>query len=108
MGLGVAVFTMAMSALFALATTTMAVALLPVRLGTMLEAVAVAVSVMFVPEGVAEITCSATVKVPLPLIARLLPSVQVIVPVPPTAGTVPQIHPAGGVIDWNVVFGGVV
>ena len=29
------------------------------------------------------------------------------VPVPPTAGTVPQVHPAGGVIDWKFVFGGV-
>jgi hypothetical protein len=99
---------MATSAVPAPATTTVAVALLLVRLGTTLVAVAVAVSVMFVPEGVAEITWSTTAKVPLPLIARLLPSVQVIVPVPPTAGTVPQVHPAGGVIDWNVVFGGVV
>jgi hypothetical protein len=33
--------------------------------------------------------------------------VQVIVPVPFTAGVVHD-HPAGIVIDWNVVFGGVV
>jgi hypothetical protein len=107
-GLGVAVFTTATSALLALATTTVAFALLLVRLGTRLVAVAVSVSVMFVPDGVPEFTCSTSVNVPLPLSARLLPSVQVIVPVPPIAGTVPQVHPAGGVIDWTVVFGGVV
>src|SRR5438270_10195186 len=32
--------------------------------------------------------------------------VQVIVPVPPTAGVV-QVHPAGCEIDWKVVFAGV-
>ena len=32
--------------------------------------------------------------------------VHVIVPVPPTAGTV-QPHPAASVIDWNVVLAGV-
>jgi hypothetical protein len=36
-----------------------------------------------------------------------VPTVQVIVPVPPTGGFVPQVHPPGGVIDTNVVFGGV-
>jgi hypothetical protein len=36
-------------------------------------------------------------------------AVHVTVPVPPTAGLVPQVQPtAGGVIETNVVFGGVV
>jgi len=51
-GLGVAVFTMAISALLAFATITAAVALLLVRFGTMLVAVAIAVSAMFVPDVV--------------------------------------------------------
>ena len=105
MGLGVAVFTMAMSALFALATTTMAVALLPVRLGTMLEAVAVAVSAMSVPEAVPAFTCSTTVKLAVVFTARV-PMVQVMVPAAPTAGLT-QVQP-GAVTDWKLVFGGVV
>src|SRR6478736_4387303 len=50
-GFGEAVFTIAISALFASATITVALAVLPVRLGTMLVAVAVSVSVMLVPDG---------------------------------------------------------
>jgi hypothetical protein len=34
-------------------------------------------------------------------------SVQVMVPVPPTGGRVPQVQPAGGIIDWKFVLGGV-
>src|SRR5437899_2822765 len=34
-------------------------------------------------------------------------AVQLIVPVPPMAGVM-QVQPAGGVMPWNVVFGGVV
>jgi hypothetical protein len=98
---------MAMSALLAFATTTVAVALLVVRLGTMFVAVAVAVSAIFVPEGVPEFTCKTNVKFATALTARLLPSVQVIAPVAPTAGVV-QVHPTGAAIDWKLVFGGVV
>ena len=58
--------------------------------------VAVTVSVMFVPEAVPAFTCSTSVKFAVPFTAEVLLSVQVIVPVPPTAGTVPQVHPAGG------------
>ena len=61
-GLGVAVLTIATSALFALATTTVALAVFVVMLGTMLVAFAVTVSVMFVPDGVPELTCSTKVK----------------------------------------------
>ena len=106
-GFGVAVFTIAKSALFALATTTVALAVLEVILGTILVAVAVAVSVMFVPEGVPEFTCSTSVKVPVLFTARVPVAVQVIVPVPPMVGVVPQFHPAGPVIDWKFVLGGV-
>jgi hypothetical protein len=106
-GFGVAVLTIAISALLALATTTVALAVLVVRLGTILVAVAVAVSVMFVPEGVPAFTCKTRVKVRVLFTARVAAAVQVIVPVPPTAGRVPQIHPAGGVIDRKLVLGGV-
>src|SRR5579872_1722364 len=106
MGLGVAVFTIAISALLELATSTFAVALLVVRFGTILLTVAVTVSPMFVPDGVPALTCRTRVKLAEPLTAIVLPSVQVTVPVAPTAGvTHPQ--PAGGVMDWKLVFGGV-
>ena len=41
------------------------------------------------------------------LIARVPLSVQMMVPVPPIGGTVPQVQPAGGVMDWKLVLGGV-
>ena len=104
--LGFAVLTIAISALFALATTTVAVALLVVRLGTMLVAVAVAVSAMFVPDAVLVLTCNTRMKLAAALSARV-PAVQVIVPAAPTAGLV-HVHPAGAVIDWKFVFGGVI
>src|ERR1700692_1599326 len=107
-GLGVAVFTIATSALLAFATTTVALAVLVVRPGGMLAALAVAVSVMLVPVGVRAFTCSTSEKfavLPAPT-PKEPPSVQVIVPVPPTAGGT-QIHPAGAVTDWKFVFGGV-
>jgi hypothetical protein len=85
----------------------MAVALLLVRLGTMLVAVAVAVSAILVPEVVPAVTCRTKVKFAVALRARLLPSVQVIVPAAPTAG-VTHVQPAATVMDWKFVFGGVV
>jgi hypothetical protein len=99
--------TIAKSALLASATTTVVLAVLDVRLGTMFVAVAVAVSVILVPEGVFELTCRTSVNVPELFTARVPLAVHVIVPVPPTAGFVPHVHPAGGVIDWKVVLGGV-
>ena len=62
----------------------------------MLVAVAESVSVMVVPEGVVAFTCNSSVKFAVPLTARLPLSVQVMVPVPPTAGKVPHVDPAGG------------
>jgi len=105
----VPVFTIDISTLLAVPTTTVALAVLVVMPGTILVTVAVTVSVMFVPDGATEFTCNSRLKVavladPIPNVPL---SVQVIVPVPPTAGTVPQVHPAGGVIDTKVVFGGV-
>src|SRR6267154_392393 len=87
-------------------TITLAVALFVAKFGTMLVADTVAVSAIFVPNAVPAFTCRTKVKLAVPLTARLA-IVQVIVPVPPTGGTVPQAQPAGGVIDWKVVFGGV-
>src|ERR1700722_2864670 len=101
-----AVFTMAMSALLALATTTIAVALLVVRFGTMLVAVAVAVSAMLVPEAVPAFTCNTRVKLAVALMANV-PAVQVMVPAEPTGGGV-HVQPAGATIDWKLVLGGVV
>jgi len=106
-GLGDAVFVMVIVALLPSATTALAVALFVVRFGTMLDDVAVSVSAIFVPPGVLAFTCNATVKFATPFTARLLPSVQVMVPVVPTAGVV-HVQPAAGVIDWKFVFGGVV
>jgi len=107
-GFGVAVFTIAISALLALATTTVALAVLVVMLGTILAALAVTVSVMLVPEGVPVFTCKTSVKLAVALTPSVPLAVQVIVPAPPTGGRVPQVHPAGGVMDWKFVFGGVV
>jgi hypothetical protein len=74
--------------------------------GTPFESPPVAVSVMLVPEGVLEITCKTTEKVALAFIAIVPADEQVSVPVPPTGGTELQVHPAGGVYPWNVIFGG--
>ena len=104
--MGVAVFVIATSALLALATTAVAVALFEVKLGTMLPADPVTDSAMFVPEGVPAFTCNTNVKLAVAFNARLLPSVQVMEPVPPTAGVM-QLQPAGAVMDWKFVLAGV-
>ena len=101
---GVALFAMVTLALLALATVTMAVALLPVRFGTILLAVAVSVSAMLVPDAVLELTCSVSVKFAVALTAKVL-AVQLMVPAAPTAGVV-QIQPVA-VIAWKLVLGGV-
>lgn len=84
----------------------MAVALLVVEPGTMLVVFAVAVSAMFVPGAVPAFTCKTRVKLAVAFRARLLVSVQVMLPVPPMAG-VTHDHPAGKAIDWKFMFGGV-
>src|SRR5438876_1232822 len=59
-----------------------------------------------VPDAVVVLTwtCGANVVV-APAASEAV--VQEIVPVPPTTGVM-QVQPAGGVMAWNVVFGGVV
>jgi hypothetical protein len=108
-GFGAAVFTILISALFAFATRTVAVALFVVRPGTTLPAEAVAVSGTLVPEGVLAVTCITRLKLAVPFTAMLVPAfaVQVIVPVPPIAGAA-QVQPAGGVMLWKVMFAGTV
>jgi hypothetical protein len=97
LGLGVAVFVIVTLVLFALGTEIIEVALLPVRLGTTLEAVAVSVSAMFVPDAVPEFTCRTSEKLAVAFKANVL-AVQVMVPALPTPGFV-QVQPVGAVID---------
>ena len=104
--MGVADFVMARLVLPEPDTVTAALAVLLVRFGTTLVAVLVAVSLIVVPEAVLAFTCRTKLKLAGAFKARALASVQVMVPVPPTAGLV-QVHPAGGVMDWKLVFGGV-
>jgi hypothetical protein len=92
-------------ALLPLATVTIAVAVLVVRFGTMLDAVAVSVSAMLVPEAVPAFTWSTNVKLAVALTASVL-AVQLMVPAAPTLGVV-HVQP-GAVMDWKLVLGGVV
>lgn len=92
------------SAWVAVATTSAAVAVLLARLGSVVDELTVAVSLIAVPAAVPAFTFTATVKLAVP--GAKLGSVQVMVPVAPTAGLVHD-HPTGKVTDWKVVFGGV-
>src|SRR5438105_90698 len=100
-GFGDAEFVVTMSDWVASATTSAAVALLLAELGSATAELTVTVSLIAVPAAVPAVTFSTKEKLPDP--GATLGFVQVIVPVPPTAGTVPQVHPTGGAIDWNVV-----
>ena len=93
------------SASVARATTSAAVAVLFAELGSAVVELTVAVSLMGVPCTVPATTFTTKVNAPAP--GATLGFVQLMFPVPPTAGRVPQVHPAGGVIDTKVVFGGV-
>src|SRR3954451_13822410 len=103
-GFGDAEFVVTMSACVASATTSAAVELLFAVLGSATAELTLTVSLIAVPAAVPAVTFRTREKLPDP--GATLGFVQVIVPVPPTAGTVPQVHPAGGVIDWKVVLGG--
>jgi len=93
------------SACVARATTSVAVALLLTALGSGVEELMFAVSVITVPEGVPAFTFTTTGKLAVP--DAKLGFVQVIVPALPTAGS-PHAHPTGiGLRDTKVVFGGV-
>jgi hypothetical protein len=88
------------------ATTSAAVAVLFAALGSVVEELTVAVSLIAVPAAVPAVTFRITGKLAEP--DAKLGSVQLTVPALPTAGSV-QDHPAGmGVNDTKVVFAGVV
>ena len=93
------------SAWVAVATTSAAVALLFAEFGSLVDELTLTTLLIAVPAAVPAFTLSTTVKVPAPGASFAL--VQLMVPVPFTAGVVHD-HPAGNVIDWKVVFAGVV
>src|SRR5580692_1155872 len=92
------------SAWLARATTSAAVALLLARLGSVVEELTVAVSLIAVPAAVPALTCNTSVKLAGP--GAKLALVQVMTPADPTAG-VTQAQPPGAAIDWKLVLGGV-
>src|SRR5580704_14496957 len=104
-GLGAAEFVVIKSACVTRATTSAAVALLLTELGSVTAELTLTVSLIAVPAAVPPFTFRASVKLPDP--GATLGLVQVMAPVPFTAG-VTHDHPAGGVIDWKVVLAGVV
>src|SRR5277367_1750681 len=63
--------------------------------------------VMVVPPGAPEFTATMIVKFTDVFAAMVPVAVQVMAPVPPTAGTVPHVHVPGGVAETKVVFAGV-
>jgi len=76
--------------------------------GSVPVSLTVAVFVIVEPTIAAAFTVTAIEKLPLVEPPASVPfAVHVIVPVAPTAGTVPQVQPAGGVAEANVVFAGV-
>ena len=102
---GVVVVLNARSACPAVATRSVAVALLFPAFGSF-AAPTVAVSVMTVPATTPTFTFTCSWKLPV-LPAATLGLVQVTLPVPPTTG-VEQLHPAGNAKAWNVVLAGTV
>ena len=86
------------------ATTSAAVAVLLAELGSVVEDLTVAVSLMAAPAAVPAVTFTATVKLAVP--AAKLGLVQVTAPALPTAGVVHD-HPPGIPMDWKVVLAGV-
>jgi hypothetical protein len=94
------------SAWDAVATTSVAVALLLLALGSVVEELMLAVSVITVPGGFPDVfTVTTTGKLAVP--GAKLGFVQVIVPALPTAGST-HAHPTGiGLRDTKLVFGGV-
>src|SRR5438094_950742 len=66
----------------------------------------VAVSVIVVPFAVPLFTCSVSGNESDAPAPNGVAELQLTGPVPPTAGVM-HVQPAGGVMPWNVVFGGV-
>src|SRR5664279_2308949 len=85
--------------------TELVAALLPLVLSKVVE-VTLAVAEIVEPSVTPAFTVTTTVKAAVPALARFDPSVQVIVPVAPTAGLV-QVQPAAGVTEEKVVLVGV-
>src|SRR5271165_6586124 len=81
-------------------------ALLLPPLGSMTAEVTASESVMSVPDAVLVLTFSVNTKVPLAPLARVA-MLQLILPVPFTAGSVGQVHPVGTGRDTKVVLAGV-
>src|SRR5271167_1517833 len=79
-------------------TVEVVVAVLLAGVGSVAVSPTVTVSEMIVPEATAELTWTTTVNVEEILDARVA-AVHEIVPVPPTAGRVPQVQPVGIVMD---------
>ena len=102
---GDAEFVVTRSACAAVATTSAAVALLLARLGSVVEELAVAVSLIAVPAGVPAVTFTTTGKLAVP--GAKLGFVQVIVPAVPAVGSVHDHPPGIGINCTKVVFGGV-
>ena len=98
-GVGDVVEDTARSACVPLSTRTEEVEALFFETGSAVVAVTSAEFRITVPAGVAPATATTTVNVPVPRFASGAPSMQMIWPVPPAAGCVPQVHPAGGVTD---------
>src|SRR5262249_3385060 len=87
------------SACVALSTNTEDVEALFLATGSAVVAVVSAEFRITVPGVVVPPTVTTRVNIPDPPLGSAAPSVQMICPVAPTAGTVPQVHPAGGVTD---------
>jgi hypothetical protein len=87
-------------------TVTLLVAVLFPAVGSKVVDVTLTLPEMTVPPATPAFTVTTSVKDAVPALAKAEPSVQVTVPVAPTAGFV-QVHPAGGVTEAKVVFVGV-
>lgn len=99
-----AVLVTAKSACVAVPTVVMAVAVLFARLGSFVPEVMLLTSTICVPLVVPFPTCTTTVKLTFPPLAKS-GFLQDIVPVPPTEGVV-QVHPATLLMDSKTVFAG--
>ena len=89
-------------------TVTDVVVVLFAGTGSVPVSLTVAVFVIVEPTVTPAFTSTTMEKLPVVEFAATDPvAVQVIVPVPPTAGTVPHVHPVGAAAETNVVFVGV-
>jgi hypothetical protein len=91
------------------ATVVWTIAELLFRFGSLVPDAALITSLMTVPVATPVFTATVTVNVVEPAFA-MSGFVQEMVPVPPTLGTVGQVHPElpGKFKDWKVVFVGIV